>query len=830
MVQHVAEKFLRPPMGSRRRFLDISRQVSATIGNGFFSELATQLSRALSADCLYIGEFSAGPEESIRTIVLSLDGKAVETCEFALAGTPDGGVALGSLVYPSGVQRLFPTDRRLREWGAEAYVAQALNDSEGRPAGLIAVLYRRPLGEEVPFVQSMLAMFAVRVAAELNRKRADDALRESEQRHRAFIELNPTAMWRVEFGQPIAIDLPEKQQLESMRQLGYVAECNDSAARLVGRERAELLIGLTVAEFALANGESVYNSQLHLVRSGYQFSTVEITNVDCDGNLRYLLVSHWGIVENGALRRIWGMAQDVTESRQSQLALAASEKRIAEILETTKLVAIKLDRDGSLSFCNDYFLQLTGWKAKDIIGKNWFDLVAAPHERERHRAVFASAPFSSQTSHHVEGTLTGSDGRNHVIEWHYEILRDSAGGIAGAAGVGCDITEKKELETRLGQYQKLETIGKLAGGVAHDFNNLLTVIRGYSAHLLERRDPSDPAYVGLVEIKKAAEKGATLTHQLLAFSRRQAAKPQLLDLSELVTDDQDMLRRLIGENIVFTTNVSPSLGSVYADAGQMHQVILNLVVNARDAMPKGGELIIGLSNVEIVKDRDPRLSEMKPGRYVQLLVSDSGVGMSEFVRDQIFEPFFTTKGPGDGTGLGLSTVYGIVRQSNGCILVDTKPGKGTTFRIFLPRVNELEPVLVGAEPAPAIRGGTETILLVEDQQEVRDILCTLLRHLGYTVLEAKSGDEALKRIKRRKAIDLVVTDLVMPGMSGDQLAERIRSVHNKIRVIYMTGYCDVPQQPEAAIYRKSLPFEALASLIREVLDQTRTVSQSVQKD
>ena len=464
MVQHFAEKPVRPTMGKRRRFLDIARNVSARIGNEFFSTLAKQLARALSADRLYIAEFVTGQVECVRTTAACLNGEKMEGFEFPQAGTPDAEVAVGDPgIYASGVQQRFPSDPRLSEWGAEAYVAQLLTDSEGRPAGLIAVLYRQPLDEEaVHFVQSMLAMFALRAAAELNRKRADDELRESEQRYRAFITLNPNAMWRTEFGQPIATDLPEDQQLESMSQLGYIAECNDALARLVGFKRAEALIGQKIDDMDFGHAETLRRTRRHLIQSGYRFSTVETTDVDRVGQLRHLSISHWGIVENRVLQRIWGMAQDVTELRQGEVALADSETRFAEILEIVKLIAIILDREGSISFCNDYFQQLTGWTAEEVIGKNWLDLLVPPEERERQRIAFTSPHMFPQSSHHFEGALVGRDGRRHLIEWHYEVLRDSAGGIVGAASVGHDVTEYRALEARqLRQSQKLETIGSL---------------------------------------------------------------------------------------------------------------------------------------------------------------------------------------------------------------------------------------------------------------------------------------------------------------------------------------------------------------------------------
>ena len=669
------------------RFLRISRQVSATIGTEFFRTLVKHLCEALDADCVYIGEFVGGQVERVRTLGACLDRDRMEELEFPLAGTPDAEVAIGNpCIYSRGVQALFPSHRRLRELGVEACVGLPLNDSNGWASGLIVALYRRDLGDEVQFVQSMLTMFAPRASAELNRKQAEDALRESEQRYRAFIRLNTDAMWRIEFDKPISTDLSEDLQLESIFRQGYIAECNEALARLVGAESAEQLMGVRVGDLAPHAAETMRDATRPLIRSGYRFSTLETTPVDKAGNRRYMSRSHWGVVEDGMLQRIWGTTRDITEAKQYQMAFVTSERRLTELLETVRLIAVILDRDGAISFCNDYLLGLTGWQASEVAGRNWFDLMVPPEEREKLRAAFDSAISGWQAPGHFVGTLLGRDGQRRIIEWDYVVLRDSDGSIAGSASVGRDITEYRALEAQFRESQKLESIGRLAGGVAHDFNNLLTVMWGYSANLLEHMDRTDPAYGGLSEIRMAAEKGAELTKQLLAFSRQQILQPQVLNLNNLVEADERMFRRIIGEDIELIVELGPSLGLVRADAGHLHQVVINLVVNARDAMPQGGRLTIALSNTDLDKAAVSRLPECEAGQYVQLIVADTGVGMSEEVRSQLFEPFFTTKEVGKGTGLGLSTVYGIIRQSGGYIGVESEPGKGARFEILLPRV------------------------------------------------------------------------------------------------------------------------------------------------
>jgi signal transduction histidine kinase len=564
MSQISPQESVQPIGDERRHLLEIVREVSDSIGTEFFSMLVRHLRKALGAGCVYVSEFVGLHTDRARTVAACIEGPRMETFEFPIAGSPDAEVALRQpYMCLRGVREMFPADRLLRDLEAEAWVGVPLNNAEGQVCGLIAAVYSRPLDEGSEFVQSTLTMFAPRVSAELNRKREQDALRESEQRYRAFIALNPDAFWRVEFEEPIDTALPEDEQLQRIVNTGYIAECNDALARVVGVERADQLIGVTISKAALSV-EIVSYSTRSLIRSGYRYSTVETSPVDHKGHRRHLLRSHWGIVEKGKLQRLWGSIREITELRL--------------------------------------------------------------------------------------------------------------------------------LEAQLRHAQKLEAIGKLAGGVAHDFNNLLYVIQGYSSQLLEQTEKTSSAYVALTEIVKAAETGAALTRQLLAFSHKHSARLEPLDLNTIVAADERMLRKLIGEKIELVTSPEPSLGLVLADAGNMHQVLMNLVVNARDAMPNGGKLSIALLNVDIDESRSPRLAAVEPGSYVELIVADNGTGMSEEVQEHLFEPFFTTKDANRGTGLGLSTVYGIVRQIGGHIVVETELNKGTKFEIFMPRVQANAPV------------------------------------------------------------------------------------------------------------------------------------------
>jgi CheY-like chemotaxis protein len=343
----------------------------------------------------------------------------------------------------------------------------------------------------------------------------------------------------------------------------------------------------------------------------------------------------------------------------------------------------------------------------------------------------------------------------------------------------------------LRQSQKLEAIGQLAGGVAHDFNNLLTAINGYSSLALQRLDDNHPIRSYLEEVKKAGDRAANLTRQLLAFGRKQMLQPLALNLNDVVADMSKMLRRLIGEDIQFTAKFDPELMRIKADPGQIEQVLVNLVVNARDAMPQGGQLTIETANIEVDREYAGKHFGAPPGSYVMLAVSDTGVGMDEDTKARIFEPFFTTKEKGKGTGLGLSTVYGIIKQSGGNIWVYSEPGRGSSFKVYLQQFEAATGATEKATVEPVAQGGSETILLVEDEDVVRGLARKILEQSGYRVLDARNGTEAI-RISREhaEAIQLLLTDVVMPEISGKEIAERLTVLRPTIRVLYMSGYTD----------------------------------------
>jgi nitrogen-specific signal transduction histidine kinase len=379
-------------------------------------------------------------------------------------------------------------------------------------------------------------------------------------------------------------------------------------------------------------------------------------------------------------------------------------------------------------------------------------------------------------------------------------------------------------EAQLRHAQKMEAVGRLAGGVAHDFNNLLTVITGYSEVLLQGLRAGDPLRESLGEIRTAGERAGLLTRQLLAFSRKQLLHPVVLDLNAVVADMERMLRRLIGEDVELVTRLQPGLWPVRADPGQMEQVLLNLAVNARDAMPTGGRLAIETANVELAGSAAGLLGE-RPGRYTLLAVSDTGCGMPPEVRAHLFEPFFTTKEVGRGTGLGLSTVYGIVTQSGGHIAVETEVGRGSSFRVYLPRAPEADALARRKEPAGGLPRGQETVILVEDDDALRAVIHTILRRCGYQVLDARHGGDALVSCEQHAGpIHLLISDVVMPQMSGPQLAERLAWLRPGLQVLYISGYTDEAVirhgvvNPAVAFLQKPFTPAALAQKVREILD------------
>jgi two-component system cell cycle sensor histidine kinase/response regulator CckA len=471
-----------------------------------------------------------------------------------------------------------------------------------------------------------------------------------------------------------------------------------------------------------------------------------------------------------------------------RMRLVAQEELFSLIAENAADMIAVVTADGKRLYNSPSYQKLLGYSLEELEETSAYEQI---HPDDM-AAVTAAAQEARTTGvgRRLEYRVRHKSGEWRVLESTASTVRNAAGAVEKLVIVNRDITERRELEQQLVLSQRLEAVGKLSGGIAHDFNNLLGVIIGYSEALQDRIGPENPLREAIDEIQKAGQRAATLTQQLLAFSRKQVLAPKILDLNSIVADMQKMLRRLIGEDIELKCNMPGDLGRVKADRGQLEQVILNMAVNARDAMPRGGELKIETANAELGERDVLRYRYVVPGRYIVLKVSDTGTGMDAKTQSHIFEPFFTTKEMGKGTGLGLATVYGVVKQSGGYIWLESEPGKGTTFSIFLPRAEGVEEEVVQA--APVKRGdGPRTILLVEDEPSLRKLTQGTLKDMGYVVLEANDAAQAIEVARNASGpIDLLLTDVIMPGMSGGDLAKKLSPENPHMRVLFMSGYTD----------------------------------------
>jgi two-component system cell cycle sensor histidine kinase/response regulator CckA len=544
-----------------------------------------------------------------------------------------------------------------------------------------------------------------------------------------------------------------------------------------------------------------------------------------EGQVAYIIHQVEDVTEFVRLKQQGAEERKLTEELRTHAArmeaTIQATARYRALMEQANDAILILDLSGRILEANREAERLFGRSRGEIVGRNYDEFVV-PEEREdsaRRRAKLRTEGTVRVVSRHMER----ADGTTVSVDVSGSLVR--LGEESTVLAILRDITERQRLEGQLLQSQKMESVGRLAGGVAHDFNNELGVITGYGDLLLQEIGPDHRSHRRVVEIRKAADRAAALTRQLLAFSRKQVLRLRVLDLNAVVSGIETMLRRLIGEHIELITALDPGLGRVKADPGQLEQVIANLAVNARDAMPGGGKLIIETGNVELDAVYAASRPDARPGPHVMLAVSDTGHGMDPETLSHIFEPFFTTKELGQGTGLGLATVYGIVRQSGGQVLVYSEPGRGTSFKVYLPRFEaETEavqvPAAVGAAPT-----GSETILLVEDEPALRVMIREMLDKAGYRILEGATPDEALAAAAGHAGpIHLVLTDVILPKMSGRQMADALRSGRPETRVLFMSGYTDDAishhgiLEPGTHFLEKPFTADGLLRKVREVLD------------
>jgi PAS domain S-box-containing protein len=600
------------------------------------------------------------------------------------------------------------------------------------------------------------------------RKRSEEALRESEQRFSLAFNASPI---------PTSIS-----EIET----GRILDFNDQFLRVLGYSREEV-IGKTSLELAIWADRDDRDRTGARVREGGSVFDLATRIHTRSGESRNVIGSAVPI-DVGSLKCVLSTFLDVTEHRRAEEAMRKSEERFRKLFESNTIGITIADLAGRILEANDAFLNMIGSAREELLtgGMRW-ETLTPPEYGDRDRAAA------------VELQRSGA-----ATPWEKELFRKNGSRVPILIGVAMlqaaeasslayivDLSERRQLEEQFRQAQKMEAVGQLAGGIAHDFNNLLTAILGYADLLAGRLKPESAEAEDLHEIRKAGERAAALTRQLLAFSRQQVLERKVLDLNHLILELEKMLRRLIGEDVALVTVLDPALRRVWADAGQLEQVVMNLAVNARDAMPRGGKLTIETANVELDEAYARQHATVRPGSFVMLAVSDNGTGMDAETLSRVFEPFFTTKERGKGTGLGLATVYGIVKQSGGHVWAYSEPGRGTAFKIYLPLA--AEGVSPEAVPAPGTISlqGSETVLLVEDDASVRALTRVILENHGYTVLEAGTGEEALEIVRNFDGtIHLVLTDVVMPSMGGSTLVSRVERLRPGVKVLYMSGYTD----------------------------------------
>jgi PAS domain S-box-containing protein len=521
--------------------------------------------------------------------------------------------------------------------------------------------------------------------------------------------------------------------------------------------------------------------------------------------------------EQGQPRRWIGAVSDITDRKRAE----AEHVRLVTAIEQSAEAVVITNIRGEIEYVNPALTRITGYSREEVVGQNPRILKSGKQDPVFYQQLWATILQGEIWQGEIINRR--KDGKLYTEQMNITPVRNARGEVTHFIATKQDATERKTLEAQLQQAAKMEAIGRLAGGVAHDFNNLLTIINGYTELLLEKLAADTKASAYLREIFNAGERAASLTRQLLAFSRRQVLAPQVLNLNHVVSNLEKMLQRLIGEDVNLRTVLDPSLGRVKADPGQIEQVIMNFAVNARDAMPGGGSLTIETSNVELDETYAHSHATVKPGSYVMLAVGDTGVGMTAETKSRIFEPFFTTKELGKGTGLGLATVYGIVKQSGGSVWVYSELGHGTVFKVYLPTVSE-SPLKGPAKTETVSASGTETILVVEDEEGVRSLVRLALESTGYKVLEVEDPEKALETcVSHDGPIHLLLTDVVMPKISGHVVAQKVAALRPDIKVLYMSGYTDdavvhhgVLSQDMAFIQKPFTPI-ALRKKIREVL-------------
>jgi PAS domain S-box-containing protein len=651
-------------------------------------------------------------------------------------------------------------------------------------------------------VTGQLVVRAMRYATE--RKRAVEALQRSEEYYRSLIENALDIITVVDSDGVVRYGSPSLERV-----LGYPqgALHGSNLQTIVHPEDAALF--LEVLEIGTKNPGATQSFECRLRHRNGTWRVIEAIGKRFEQDTAVN-----GFVLN---------SRDITERKRAEEQLRQANETLRAVIETSPLAIYALDLDGQVRSWNSAAQRIFQYSEEEVLNRRL--PIVALEDEEPFLQRIAEATSGNLLVGHEERRYKKNGDPIEVSIWNAQ-LRDATGAVTGIVEAVADNSERKRLEEQFRQAQKMEAVGRLAGGIAHDFNNLLTVITGYCQMLLDRIPPEDAMSEDMLQVLKAADRATTLTKQLLAFSRRQIFQPKVIDLRTLVADMGHILKRLVGENIKLMSHADPNLALVRVDPGHLEQVIVNLVVNARDAMPQGGAVTVSMSNTQVSAAFPHQHINLPPGGYVLLEVADTGIGIDEETKGHLFEPFFTTKEKGRGTGLGLSTSYGIVKQNRGEILVRSELGVGSTFSIYLPVAEQQSAdVTATGESEKRTFRGAETVLVAEDEDGVRTVITDMLRKQGYSVVTAPGGAAALETALKLPRIDLLISDVIMPGMNGPELAERLREIRPDLRVLYVSGYTDSAiaregeLEPGTSFLHKPFSPNQLSSKVREVLDQ-----------
>jgi PAS domain S-box-containing protein len=660
-------------------------------------------------------------------------------------------------------------------------------------------------------LKSNLARIGPAIAAALERERvhsekirAEAALSSSERRFRSLVQ-NSSDL--------VTILAPD----------GTITYASDSAERIVGYSPAQL-VGTNLLDYLDQSQKDQVSRLLQNGKSPLP-GPVEFTLRREDGSPVWLEAVGNNLLTDDTIRGIVLTARDVSERKRADLALRESEERYRDLFDNASDLVCTITPDGSFGYVNHAWIVGTGYDEAALAQMNLRDIVH-PDYRSYYDEVVGRV-LKGERLDHVELVFVPRAGTPIAVEANLSCtFKDGEPSVV--RGICRDITQRKRVEEHLRRAERMQAAGKLAGGVAHEVNNMMTGVLGFSEFLLRSLEADDPRRADVEEIFRAGTRAADVTRQLLAFTRQQVLRPQTLQLNTVVHEMEKMLRRSVGEDITLELRLSPEIGEIRADRGQLEQVLINLVLNARDAIVSGSGRVTIETGASVWDEtyaaRHPGV-ELPLGQYAMLAVSDTGCGMEPDVRERIFEPFFTTKPMGQGTGLGLSTVYGIVKQSGGYVWVYSEPGEGSVFKVYLPIAAAFAPVDGAASSAEAPRRGNETILVIEDEAVVRNLACRGLRQHGYTVLEAENGIQALRLVEEHSSIDLVISDVVMPEMGGRKFGQSLAVVRPDLPILYMSGYTgeDVVQrgllEPGAPFQQKPFTPVTLATKVRAILDQ-----------